>query len=200
MATFYIDSPEYGVLELTSTTSIKVVDTTTLAKHKLESGREIVDNAVNNNKQISFNGIISQIRKLSVGLSDARGNQINNSGNIDPVQKYINTLYKIRDEKLSFSVIYDSRFPAAKDCMITSLTKDRDSSTGTSYNISLSLEQYRFSTAANITVERDNQVNPDLTQDVTNSDGSNTEEAGPALTLLGGGLAGITGLPQLGGD
>lgn len=199
MATFYIDSPEYGILELTSTATVKVVDTTTPTKHKLESGEEIADHLVNNNREISFNGLISDIRKITVGLSDARGSTSTSSSASDPVSQYIDTLYRIRDRKLKFNVIYDSRFPSASNCVVTSITKERNAATGKGYDITLAIEQLRFGSAANITVERDNQANPDTTQEVTNTDGSNTEDAGPSLSLAASGTVGINNL-IFGGD
>lgn len=176
MSDFYMDTNE-GILVLTSTSNIKVVQDSRATQHPLESGDTASDNIVNNNTRISFQGVISQIVSFSLSYSEEGGQAPSVNTNQRTVEDYINTIRRVRDSKEPFTVYYDSRsFGFANDCYITNLSIERDASTGLGYRVDLSFEQIRVVNPANVTVTRDNQAEPDDTQSKTTSGGSNTEE------------------------
>lgn len=177
---FYIQS-SFGVLELTATTEISVSTNNSVTKHKLESGVDVADHVVNENVTVTLNGVISDIKRYSSGNSDA--SSLN-------VQDYYNLLTQIRDSKQPFTVVYDVRFPALKNCVFTAVNKVRTSETGTGYRVTISITQLRLSERSEQTVRRDNQANPNLTQSETGSRNSETETrvtATAGVTLVTGG-------------
>lgn len=169
MSVFYIDSKKEGIFELTSTSDIRVVQSSNATKHALEGGDTATDNIVNQNTEVSFNGIISDILRLNP--EDSGANSQRN------VEGFITSLRRLRDNKELFTVYYDDReFGVAENCYITNISLDRSSTTGAAYQVGLSFEQVRVVKPANITVTRDTQASPDDTQGKTTSGGSNTED------------------------
>lgn len=187
---FYIDS-SIGILELTSTTEINVNETSNVTKHPLEDGSEISDHLVNNNRSISFSGLISDIRRLSGGddKDTSDGTTAYKSRN---VREYYDLLQKLRDSKKRFSVIWDIRFPIATDCVITSVGLVRNKDTGTGYNISLAFEQVRVVKRATETVRYADQRDPDESQGRSNSSNTETERrvTGSSEAHIAAGLQG----------
>lgn len=179
MSIFYIDSENEGIFELTSTSDIRVTQSSRATKHALESGDSATDNIVNENTGISFSGIISDIIRLNPEDQGANSQR--------DVEGFITSLRRLRNSKELFTVYYDDReFGVADNCYLTSIDHERNSTTGRAYNLTLSFEQVRVVRPANITVTRDTQSSPDDTQGETRSGGSNTEDVGDleANTLL----------------
>lgn len=170
---FYIDS-SIGILELTSTTEINVNETSNVTKHPLEDGSEISDHIVNNNRSISFSGLISDVRRLSGGDENVTSDSTPSNTSKD-VREYYDLLQKLRDSKERFSVIWDIRFPTATDCLITSVNLVRNKDTGTGYNISLAFEQVRVVKRATEEVRRADLRDPDESQGRSNSSNTETE-------------------------
>lgn len=170
---FYIDS-SIGILELTSTTEINVNETSNVTKHPLEDGSEISDHIVNNNRSISFSGLISDVRRLSGGDENVTSDGTPANASKD-VREYYDLLQKLRDSKERFSVIWDIRFPTATDCLITSVNLVRNKDTGTGYNISLAFEQVRVVKRATEEVRRADLRDPDESQGLSNSSNTETE-------------------------
>ena len=89
MGSIYIDSPTFGILELTATTDINIQRPNSVTKHPLESGDTVTDNVVNQNIMISFDGMISEIK---VSLLDLETLEIKRT-----VKDYMGTLSRLRD-------------------------------------------------------------------------------------------------------
>ena len=183
MAVFYIDSPTFGILELTATTDINIQRPNSVTKHPLESGDTVTDNVVNQNIMISFDGMISEIKSLPLGPRNLRNQQ-------RTVRDYIGTLSRLRDSKELFTVFYDTRFEPFRNCVIRSVDESRNASTGTAYNIKLAFEQVRLSARAEL-VEVRRQTAPNVTSEQTSASNTTTvEQTLPTRSLLGGVLFG----------
>lgn len=174
MAVFYINSPTEGIIELTSTTDIKINETSTVSKHPLETGDSIVDNVVVDNITVAFNGVISDIR--SIFRSNTFDDGVPAQAFENPVEGVINSLRNIKNTKQLFTVHYDRRFASFRNCVLTSLSLDKNAQTGLGYNINLSFEQVRITGRADISVSRELQQKPDDTQGKTNSGPNNQKK------------------------
>jgi hypothetical protein len=188
MATFYIDSPSEGILELTATTDIQVDERSTPTKFRLETGETITDNVVNENITVTFSGVITNIARLTQpsNQNDSKVAEVFT----DPVQGYITALRRIKARKELFKVRYDSRFPAADNCVITNVSLVRNAETGLGYNIALSFEQVRISGRAKTSEIRQIQRSADDTQSETNS-GANNQERANRVVITSGGQIGL---------
>jgi hypothetical protein len=174
MATFYIDSPSEGILELTSTTDIRISEAASVSKHPLETGETIVDNVVVENVTVDFSGVISNVRKIAqrTNQSDlAVPNEYEEN-----VEGSIKALRRIKEAKELFRVVYDNRFLPFENCVLTSLSMDRNAQTGLGYNVSLSFEQVRIVGRATTSISRSVQRNPDITQGKTNGGANNQKQ------------------------
>lgn len=201
---FYMDT-SLGVLELTATTEIQVTDGATITRHTLEDGSEIADHIVNENSKISFTGVISDIKRITSGdraVSLSSDVEFRDKDQLN-VQEWIELLSQIRRSKERFSVVYDSRLGVIPDCVLTSVTKSRNSSTGTGYNINIAFEQIRVVARATTSVRRDDQLSPDESQDKSNSQDSSTRRvtlstAGVGFDIVVGGKGSYV-VPEDGG-
>lgn len=163
MATFYIQDSIEGILELTSTATINISESSSLTKHKVEDGFNVSDNITTQNVKINFSGLISDIRSLSlVGIDqDPQAQPIGNRG----VKKFIDALRRIKEARSTFNVVYDTRLGVLENCVLTSLDISKNVSLGLGYSVDLKFEQIRVSERGNIVIERSQQATPDLTQE-----------------------------------
>lgn len=165
MSVFYIDTSE-GVFELTSTSSIRVVESSRATDHPIEDGERATDNIVNENLSVTFDGVISDIKRISTDEED----------NQRSVEDFILSLRKVRNNKELFTLYYDDReFGVAENCLITNVQYERQAREGRGYKVNLSFKQLRVVEQANVTTTLDNQTDPDKTQGKTDSSGNNTE-------------------------
>jgi hypothetical protein len=176
VADFTILDVRNNLWALSSTSDCTVSYPTTTTSHKVESGSRVIDNTTNNNVTITFNGVISQVATLSlIDVVYARGVEI--------VPSFIEAIKTIRNNKESVTVSVDERFESFSGCVITDFETNRTASTGLGYSVRISFEQNRKAERASVTVERDVQAIPDVTESKTNSEGGNTETK-PSGTLL----------------
>lgn len=175
MATFYIQDPIEGILELTSTASITVTESSSTTKFKVEDGFNISDNITTENIKISFSGVISDVRSLSLvgNDQDPQAQPFGNRG----VKNFIDSIRRIKESKSVFNVVYDTRLGVIDNCVLTSLVISKDAKLGLGYSVELAFEQIRVSSRGVIRVELTQQANPDLTQE-KKSGGDNSTEKG----------------------
>ena len=194
MSIFYIQSQTYGILELTATSDIEVIDNSTVTKHRLETGEFISDNVVNESKKIRFSGLISEIRRItSAGNHNGLIPKDGSATTQRNVEDYIRTLGELRNSKELFKVHYDTRLIIVDNCLLTNLTLNRNVNTGTGYDVKLSFQQVRLSAGASF-IELPVQENPDLNQPETSTSDNNTVQSraeelfgkGVTTTTLGG--------------
>ncbi|QDP59457.1 MAG: hypothetical protein GOVbin4162_31 [Prokaryotic dsDNA virus sp.] len=188
MSVFYIDTSE-GILELTSTTEVQVLESSSPTRHPLEDGESAVDNVVNQNSTVKFSGVLSNISSVSktTSVTSLSSEEDDRDTTVEGV---LSSLRKVRKNKERFTVYYDERLPPADNCVITSLNITTNKEYYLSYRVELEFEQLRVVARAETTVTRDDQASPDDSQNKTSSDGSNTEDQEPSESLfLGAGTA-----------
>lgn len=187
MADFTILDIRDSLWALSSTEECTISYPTATSSHKVESGSNVIDNTTNKNITITFNGIISQIATLDlVDVVYASG--------VDIVPSFINAIKTIRDGHEFVTVAVDERFDTFSDCVITSFETTRTATTGLGYSVRMTFEQSRITERASVTVERDSQASPDVTEAKTSSEGGNTEtkESGTLLIQTGSAVLTIT--------
>lgn len=155
MARFYIDS-SLGILEMTATSEVRVNEVSQVSQHPLESGIEAADHIINNNRVISFNGIISNIRRISA--QEEENPQLDNQRD---VADFLDLLTEIRDSKELFTVHYDEEQAPAENCFFTTVDYNSNKNLHRAYRLSLSFEQFRISERARL-IEIPQQQNGDL--------------------------------------
>lgn len=155
MARWYIQS-SLGILEMTSTTDITISETSHVTQHPLESGIDAADHIINKNRVVNFNGIISNIRRIS-HTQEENPQQDNQKD----VSEYLDLLTEIRDSRELFTVYYDEGQPPAENCFFTSVNYTSNKNLHQAYRLTLSFEQFRISERAKL-VEIPQQKNSDL--------------------------------------
>ena len=186
MSTFWLIASD-GILELTSTSEVQINYPNTVTKHKMESGATATDHIINENMEVSFSGVISEIRRINFSPNDNADQKVVVGTQQDfqqSVQDYITMLEKIRDSKTLFSLFYDDRLPAADNCLLSNVRLIRDSSLGTSYKVSIDISQIRLSARAK-TVELKKQTSPNDTGSLTSSGTKPTVKSEPPTVSVG---------------
>ncbi len=183
MSVFYMDTSE-GILELTATTEVQVVENSSPTRHPLEDGESAVDNMINQNATIRFSGVLSNITSISPSFGVVSLLFSEEEQEEPTVEGVLTSLRKIRQNKERFTVYYDERLPPAENCVITSLNISTNKEYYLSYLVELEFEQLRVVPRAETSVSRDDQKSPDDSQNKTSSDGSNTEDKSPSESIL----------------
>lgn len=187
MTVFFIEH-RLALLEMNSTTSISVNLPSSAPKHRMEDGRSVSDNIDNENKEISFSGLITNIKSLRIsdGLPLKPTEQYTEiQTSLRSPADYVLLLEAIRDTKEPFIVHWDELLPAAENCVFTNISLSRDKNTGRGFRINLSFQQLRFTSRALLT-EVISQRDPDKNQSKTESSGNSTTtlESGDEVTVI----------------
>lgn len=177
MERIYIQKNDGTILELTVTTSISVANDSEVTQHPLENGDEITDNVVNKNKQITFSGMISDIRSYK---GNAFGVNIPLVSSILPqeftglsVDKYLQEMDALKDSKELFTIIFDTRIygKGLSNCLFNTFTYEKEVGIGSAYMVTIGVTQVRIGSGLDFFVNG-RQVNPSVTD--PEGTGSNT--------------------------
>lgn len=163
---FYIKKNDGEVLALTVTTSLSVEDTASVTSHPVESGKNVADNIIVNNKRVSFSGWITEIRSSSTTHS---------------VKDYIEKIERMQRNRETFTLYYDSRLTQLDNVVLVSFKRDRNTDTGDAYSVSLDFEQIRISARAALTEIPEGVT--DSTQPETGGAGSTTKQVPTSLLV-----------------
>lgn len=154
MASVFLIKTDGGVTyELSSTTSASVSRSSTVAKHRVEDRSTVADNAVRGNAEISFNGIISSVRRLDqLDYVDPFQNPIDfitgkppTPHNYKTYREYLEGIEDIMESSEFVTFFLDNDLTPITDCSITNFNYTKDYSGGiTSWNVSLKGEQLRL--------------------------------------------------------
>lgn len=185
MGVFYITVQDTGErYELSTTTAINVSEESKISSHKVETREIISTNAVAYNKEISYNGVISNIRRV-----DQNTNK--------DVAEYLEGLSNIRTSKLFVTCNIDDRLNPITDCLIQSLSANKTTRDGLStWTVAIKLKQVRLSNQASVTRVPVPKL-PDTTEKEKNLGNSSTKEVPEPLTetMMLQGTKNLGGIP-----
>lgn len=187
MERIYIDAGSLGILELTVTTSISVSSDMEVTQHPLEFSEEIADNVVNKNKQITFSGMISDVKSYKPSdldfLDAILPSFLTQDTNELDVQGYLTKIEQLKDSKELFSIIFDTRLfgEGLQNCVFNTFTYEKDSGIGSAYFVTLGVTQIRLGLSSLNGTTR--QLDPSVTDPL--GTGSNTSTVNdPDRTLV----------------
>lgn len=163
---FYIKKNDGEVLALTVTTTLSVEDTASVTSHPVESGKNVADNIVVNNKRVSFSGWITDIRSSSTTHT---------------VKDYIEKIERMQRNRETFTLYYDTRLTQLSNVVLVSFKRDRSTDLGTAYAVSLDFEQIRISNRATLIEIPEGAT--DSTQPETGGAGSTTKQVPTSLLI-----------------
>lgn len=196
MSVFSIQDTDGNHWMLSATTDIRINKPSKVTSHPVVRGEDAVDNIVNSNVTITFDGVITDIQTIVVDTQDGSefiqqgAGSTGLSSRSTLVREFVTNIDRIRESKQLVTVFYDSNLEAFRDCAITSFELSKDFTVANGYRVTLMFEQVRLISPATVTISRDDQTEPDVTQSRTNSGGSNTEEI-PSRSLFGSGVISI---------
>lgn len=159
MASFYlspIDAPEV-IYELHATTSIQVGFSSSVTNYPIETGSSVSDNIVMNPETVSFSGFLTDVSQTA-GFSPITfiTNLIkdNDKGSPKKLKEYIEDLRLLQFEKIVFKVFFSGdsdTFAGEIDfAILTQFDLSKDPSLGTSWGVTVTLQQVRFAQQAQL--------------------------------------------------
>lgn len=184
MSQFFIEfESESGVVEyyeLSVTTDVIINYAGNPTQHPVEDGTVITDQIQNQNVSLSFQGLITDIKNVTLGPIITRP-QGQNQQLVTQAQRSVadnlEGLVRIRNSRSLVTVYYDFRQPPLENCAFTSLNFERDAGTGTSYRASISFQQVQLSERAKLVTQPTPQPEvEDQVEGKTNSSSNSTEE------------------------
>lgn len=170
------------VYELSVTTNVTVTEESINTKHKVESREVITDNSVVMNREITYNGLITSIRRSDQGAG------ANNFGisaiqrlfdnptdsNFKDPKTYLEGLAQVRRDSEFVTCFLANELTPISNCLIDRFTYVKDQEGGlTTWRVSIKLSETRLTTRA---VET--SIPAPSASDVTGS----TTDAGNATT------------------
>ena len=188
------------IYELAVTTEVKVSAKNSITSHKTESKEVITSNAVVFNKEISYNGKISTIRRVdqapsnfSLGgpiqvlktlISDTVAGFIGleRENNYRTPKDYLEGLDKVRQSREFVTCFLTNDLNPISNCLIEHFEYTKDQNGGLScWNVNLRLKEVRLTTkATETTVPR--PATKDATTDETDNGNAATEEDTSLIT------------------
>ena len=197
------------IYELAVTTEVKVSAKNSITSHKTESKEVITSNAVVFNKEISYNGKISTIRRVdqaptgfSLGgtiqvlktvIADAVAGffGFERENNYRTPKDYLEGLDKVRQDREFVTCFLTNDLNPISNCLIESFEYTKDQQGGLScWNVNLKLKEVRLTTKATETT-----IPRPATADATAEESDN----GNAATVEDKSLATTIGLGAFGG-
>lgn len=136
MPSFWIQTEVGDVLELSSTTEVRVNEASTVSSNAVEEGSDLTTNVVVGNNKATFNGIISDVATLRIEETESSIN--------GDVATWITMMRRLKNSRVPFTLYYDKRLPPWPNTVLTGFDYDRAANTGTGYNVTLSFEQVRL--------------------------------------------------------
>lgn len=171
--TFYIKSQELGeFFELTLTKEVSVSSSSSTTSHKAQDKTVITSNVVATGNKIRYNGIISDVKKLTLTNYEYKGGKRG-------IAEYLETLDKQRIKGDLWDCYVDTRLNPFKNCILTNFTRTRGMSDGKlQWTVSLEFEEVRLSSAIEATLIP-TPSNPDVTDGKSEQGNTSTKSAKP---------------------
>jgi len=185
MSQFFIEYRGEGgtveYFELSVTTDVNLSYMGNPTQHPVEDGTVITDQIQNRNVSLSFQGLITDVKNITIGpiiaSTDDQNQQLITQSQRS-VEDNLEGLVRIRNSRRLFSVYYDFRQPPVDNCVFTNLSFDRDPETGGAYRASMDFQQVQLSERARVVTQPEPQ--PSVENQVegkTNSSSNSTDEA-----------------------
>lgn len=174
MSVFYFsytseDDPSQDIIyELSSTTNVSVRENATVTRFAVEDGSNVADNFNIDNRQISFSGVITDIRVFGQPENRRRS-----------VEDWIDQIRQLRKDKKLLTVSVHS-LQSIPNCVITQFDIDRDVSHGlTGWDCNLGFTEITVSDRARLVEVKlpKPEVKDDVASKSSSSDSSTKEVA-----------------------
>lgn len=146
------------VYELSVTTEARVSARNTISKYKTESRDVITENAVVNNREITYNGIITSIRRTDQGTGGDSFNvagavldffDIGGDSNFKDPRTFLEGLDQVRKDRSFVTCFLPNNLTPISNCLIEYLEYTKDQSGGlTSWNVNIRLYEARLTQRA----------------------------------------------------
>ncbi len=165
MSIYYIEfinqNSRREIYSFDSTASITLDDNGSTTKFKLDSGEDVTDHYINNNKMISFQGTITDI-KTQERFSDEEQNKT--------TEEFNNGMFFLKRSGRPFTIYTSKAMGIFNNCVFRSLSLTQDKTRGTyvtpqgtetsAFKISFRAEQNRFTTPVQFTTLREELIQP----------------------------------------
>ena len=183
---FLIKTEDGEFYELSVSTEVKVSARNTITKHKTESKDIITDNAVVFLREISYNGLISSIKRTDQGRS-LLGSLFDSptDSNYKTPKSYLEGLDSVRTERKFITCYLANELTPIPNCLIENLEYIKDNNGGlTTWRVSFKAVEVRLTTkAASTTVPA--PAIKDITSEKKDNSNATTEKDGSfANTIL----------------
>lgn len=176
MSVFYFTTSSGDVYELSSTSRIQVREPAVVTRSPVESGKSIVDNYYLDNRVITFDGIITDVKVTTQDQSRTR-----------PVDQWIQEIRQLRLNKERVTVHVHS-LELIPNCVITGFDIDKDRTQGlTGWSCTLSFQEVEISERARLVdIPEAQQQVKDVTDPKAKGSSSSTKEVPDELaTTIG---------------
>lgn len=149
------------VYELSVTTEARVSVRNSVSRYKVESEEVVTDNSVVNNREITYNGIITSIRRTDQGSGGSSFNvtgavldffDLGGDSNFKDPRTFLEGLDQVRRNRQLVTCFLPNNITPIGNCLIENFEYVKDQSGGlTSWNVSLRLYEIRLAQAAQAT-------------------------------------------------
>jgi hypothetical protein len=172
MSQFWIETnPTTGVdvevFQLTVTTDFKIDYPSEVSSHPVVDRREVSDNYIRKNITVTVNGMLSNIKNYLLSANKKPQRDVSES---------LNFLTRLREKGETFTLHLEDQLDPLVDCVFTSLVLNKESSFGSSYDISIEIKQIIPSKQVSLSLERFIQSNNDQSGSKTSGAGAATKE------------------------
>lgn len=180
MSQFWIETiplkdEDAEVFQLTCTTDFKVVYPSEVSSHPVVDRREVTDNYIRKNVTVTVNGLLSEIKNYLMSRNEKPQRSVRES---------LDFLLRIRDNGETFTLHLEDQLKPLVDCVFTSLTFNKESSYGSSYDVTIEIKQILPSKQVSLVLERFTQKENDQAGSKTNSGGAGTKEVGSFTSFV----------------